>query len=71
MVHTFPKGICLKVNIIARQEFELVFYDFAVHRFNHYIPWHQIIHEGCYASKNKKSNHEFDNQKKHLTSNES
>ena len=35
-VHTFPKGICLKVNIIARLEFELAYYDSAVHRFNHY-----------------------------------
>ena len=25
-----------KVNIIARQEFELVYYDSVVHRFNHY-----------------------------------
>ena len=35
-VHTFPKGICLKVNIIARLEYELAYYDSAVHRFNHY-----------------------------------
>ena len=35
-VHTFPKGICPKVNIIARLEYELAYYDFAVHRFNHY-----------------------------------
>ena len=34
-VHTFPKGICPKVNIIARLENELAYYDFAVHRFNH------------------------------------
>ena len=34
--HTFPKGICLKVNVIARLEYELAYYDFAVHRFNHY-----------------------------------
>ena len=36
MVHTFPKGICPKVNIIARLEYELAYYDSAVHRFNHY-----------------------------------
>ena len=30
-VHTFPKGICPKVNEIARLEFEL-----CVQRFNHY-----------------------------------
>ena len=35
-VHTFPKGICPKVNVIARLEYELAYYDPAVHRFNHY-----------------------------------
>ena len=35
-VHTFPKGICPKVNVIARLEYELVYYDSTVHRFNHY-----------------------------------
>ena len=35
-VHTFSKGICPKVNIIARLENELAYYDSAVHRFNHY-----------------------------------
>ena len=29
-VHTFPEGICPKVNVIARLEYELV------HCFNHY-----------------------------------
>ena len=28
--HTFPKGICMKVNVIARLELELAFYDSAV-----------------------------------------
>ena len=36
MVHTFPKGIFPKVNVIARLEYELAYYDSAVHRFNHY-----------------------------------
>ena len=36
-VHTFPKGICPKVNVIARLENELAYYDSAVHRFSHYI----------------------------------
>ena len=36
-VHTFPKGICPKVNVIARLEYELAYYDSAVQRFNHYI----------------------------------
>ena len=35
-VHTFPKGICPKVNVIARLEYELAYYDSAVHYFNHY-----------------------------------
>ena len=35
-VHTFPKCICPKVNIIARLEFELAYYNSAVQRFNHY-----------------------------------
>ena len=35
-VHTFPKGICPKVNVIARLEYELAYYDSAVHRFKHY-----------------------------------
>ena len=35
-VHTFLKGICPKVNVIARLEYELTYYDSAVHRFNHY-----------------------------------
>ena len=35
-VHTFPMGICPKVNVIARLEFELAYYDSAIHRFNHY-----------------------------------
>ena len=35
-MHNFPKGICPKVNVLARLEFELVYYNFAGHRFNHY-----------------------------------
>ena len=35
-VHTFPEGICPKVNVIARLEYELAYYDSAVHRFNNY-----------------------------------
>ena len=35
-VHTFPKGICPNVNVIARLEYELAYYDSAVQRFNHY-----------------------------------
>ena len=35
-VNTLPKGICPKVNVIARLEYELAYYDSAIHRFNHY-----------------------------------
>ena len=35
-VHTFPKGICLKVNVIVQLEYKLAYYDSTVHRFNHY-----------------------------------
>ena len=35
-VHIFPKGICPKVNVIARLEYELAYYDSVVHRFNYY-----------------------------------
>ena len=35
-VHTSPKGICPKVNVIERLEYELAYYDSAVHCFNHY-----------------------------------
>ena len=38
-VHTFPKGICPKVNVIVRLEYELAYYHSAVHRFNHYTMW--------------------------------
>ena len=35
-VHTFPKGICPKVNVMAQLEYEIAYYDSIVHRFNHY-----------------------------------
>ena len=35
-LNTFLKGIYPKVNVIARPEFELAYYDSAVQRFNHY-----------------------------------
>ena len=35
-VHTFPESICSKLNVIARLEYELAYYDSGVHRFNHY-----------------------------------
>ena len=34
--HTFLKCICLKVNVIARLEFEFAYYMSKVWRFNHY-----------------------------------
>ena len=35
-VHSFPKGICPKVILIVQLEYELAYYNSAVHRFNHY-----------------------------------
>ena len=34
-VHAFRKGICSKVNVIARLDFELAYYDSAVEHINH------------------------------------
>ena len=36
MVHTFPKGISPKVDVIAWLEFELAYYDFSVHHVTYY-----------------------------------
>ena len=35
-VHTFPKGISPKVNVIVQLEFELAYYDVAVQHVSHY-----------------------------------
>ena len=35
-VHTFPKGICPKVYVTAKLEYEVSYNDSVVHRFNHY-----------------------------------
>ena len=35
-VHTFPKGICPKVNVIAWLEFEFAYYDVAVQHDSYY-----------------------------------
>ena len=36
--HIFPKGMSLKVNVIARLEFELANYDIAAQHFIHFSP---------------------------------
>ena len=36
-MHIFPKGISRKVNVKARLEFELAYYDFAVEHVSHDI----------------------------------
>ena len=36
-VHTFPNGIILKVNVIARVEFELAYFKAVVQQFSHYV----------------------------------
>ena len=38
-VHTFPKGISLKVYGILQLEFKLVYYNIAVLHISHYIMW--------------------------------
>ena len=48
--HTFPKGICPNVNVIAQLKFELADYDSAVQCFNHYTtstpnPGWWLIHD--------------------------
>ena len=35
-VHTFPKGICPKVNVRVQLEFKLIYHNPAVYCFNHY-----------------------------------
>ena len=36
MIHVFFQSICLKVNVIAQLEFELVYQDITVQHVNHY-----------------------------------
>ena len=36
-VHTFPKGISLKVNVIVQLELELAYFEAAVLHFNHCV----------------------------------
>ena len=50
-VHTFPKGICPKVNVIARLENELAYYNSTVHRFNNYTTRTPVwtSEEKCFA----------------------
>ena len=36
-IHTFPKGISPKGNVIPWLEFELTTYDIAVQHINHYV----------------------------------
>ena len=65
-VNTFPNVICLKVNIIAQLEFELVYYDSEVHCFNDYItrtpPLYLVIAENAVSYKYcvAKGNSDFD-----------
>ena len=37
MIHTFRKSIRPKVNVIARQEFEITYFEFSVQRFSHNV----------------------------------
>ena len=37
MVHAFPKGICLKVNVIAQLELKLAYFEPTVTYFSPYV----------------------------------
>ena len=50
-VHTVPKGIWPKVNVIARLEYELAYYDSAFHRCNHYTTRTPLLLNGFQFSK--------------------
>ena len=63
-VHTFPKGICPKMNVLARQEYELAYYDSAVHRFNHYTTRTPLSFSYC----SKRTNYNWYNCHLHVTS---
>ena len=43
-VNAFPQGICPKVNVRVRLEFELAYDDSAVDRYNHYTTRTPIFH---------------------------
>ena len=34
-VHTFPKGVCTKINLIVQLEFELAYFEAAVLHYSH------------------------------------
>ena len=51
VVHTFPKGIFLKVNVIAQLEYELTYYDSTVHRFNYYTTRSPPTFRGLFSVK--------------------
>ena len=46
----FPKGISTKVNVIARLEFELVYFEAAVHYISHCVTVTRIQKEVVYLS---------------------
>ena len=41
-IRTFANGICPKVNVIARLEFERAYYDSVVQRFNHHTTRYEL-----------------------------
>ena len=62
-VHTFPKGICPKVKVLARLEYELAYYDSAVHRFNHYTKRTPLVYFSYICTLRYLSKGIFTNQK--------
>ena len=53
----FPKGICSKLNIIARLDFELAYLEARVQHFSHYVqripPLVELFGEGQIMSKSR------------------
>ena len=48
-VHTFPKGICPKVNIIVQLEFKFMCFNFADYRSNHYTTGIPLCRDLCHC----------------------
>ena len=42
-IHTFPKVISPKVNLIARLDFERAYYDYAVQHISHYVTGSPVL----------------------------
>ena len=48
-VHTFPRGISPKVNVVVRLEFELTYFEVAVQPFSHYVIGTPSLNQGFHS----------------------